>query len=102
MLEQRIETMTDAGVSGARRVMESAQVAAARTGAYVRTRVGRMSGHAQDLAVSAGDRLASARGAVASWAGSARRLVKEHPLQAMAATVGVGYVIGKLALGRRR
>jgi ElaB/YqjD/DUF883 family membrane-anchored ribosome-binding protein len=50
--------------------------------------------------VSAGDRLASARGVVASWAGSARRLVKEHPLQAMVATVGVGYVIGKLAWRR--
>ncbi len=100
MLEHRIETMTDTGVSGARRVIESAQDAAARTGSYVRTRVSRMSGQAQDLAVSAGDHLASARGVVASWAGSARRLVKEHPLQAMMATVGVGYVIGKLV--RRR
>lgn len=100
MLEHRIETMTDTGVSGARRVIEAAQDAAARTESYVRTRVSRMSGQAQDLAVSAGDHLASARGVVVSWADSARRLVKEHPLQAMAATVGVGYVIGKLV--RRR
>ena len=100
MLEHRIETRTDAGVTGARRAIESAQDAAARAGSYVQARIGRMSGPAQDLARSAGDRLASARGAMTSWAGSARRLVKDHPLQAMAAAVGIGYVAGKLL--RRR
>jgi ElaB/YqjD/DUF883 family membrane-anchored ribosome-binding protein len=98
--ERRMDVMTEESVSGARRLMDSAQDAAARAGSYVQAGVGRLSDRAQDLADDAGDRLAQARHAVGAWTASARDTVKTHPVQAMAATVGVGYVIGKLL--RRR
>ena len=99
--ERRMDVMTEESVSGARRVIDSAQDAAARASCYVQAGMGRLSHRAQDVAHDAGDRLAQARRAVGAWTASARDTVRAHPLRAMAVTVGVGYVMGKLLLRRR-
>ncbi len=31
------------------------------------------------------------------WVGDVRELVRAHPLQALAATIGIGFILGKLA-----
>jgi ElaB/YqjD/DUF883 family membrane-anchored ribosome-binding protein len=100
MHDRRIDAMTDAGVTGARRVIESAQDIASRAGCYVQASVDRVSGRARDLAQDAGHRAEAARETVRSWTTTAHRAVTAHPLQAIAATVGVGYLVGKLL--RRR
>lgn len=64
-------------------------------------RVIRMSERAQDLARRAKDRVAQATGQrVEPLVRPTRSFVRDHPLQALAVGVGLGYVLGKLI--RRR
>ena len=99
--QRQFDLMTDDEVSGARRVLDSAQDVAARAGSYVQARVARLADRAQDLAQDAGDRLAQGGHAASRWVASTREVVKSHPLQALAATIGAGYVAGKLLFRRR-
>jgi ElaB/YqjD/DUF883 family membrane-anchored ribosome-binding protein len=46
------------------------------------------------------DRARALTGDADGWIADLREMVRAHPLQALAATIGIGYVIGKLA--RRR
>ncbi|HEV8471425.1 MAG TPA: hypothetical protein VGR82_01505 [Methylomirabilota bacterium] len=69
-------------------------------------RWGRVSERAQDLAdrareatTDAGERLAR-MAPVGDWMDQARRFVQERPLQAIALTIGLGFVFGKLLGGR--
>jgi hypothetical protein len=94
--QRQYDLMIDDEVSSARRVLGAARKAAARAASYVQGGVARLSERAQDLAHGAGDGLARGRDAVTGWAAGARHTVTSHPLQALAATVGVGYVAGKL------
>ncbi|MGH7279727.1 MAG: DUF883 family protein [Candidatus Rokuibacteriota bacterium] len=92
----------------ARRVADSAQDAASRAGTYVQSQAGRASERAQEFADRASERAQdlaeNARGQVVrltgkpieSWTADLRRFVSDHPLQAFAITVGVGYLLGKL------
>ena len=99
--QRQYDLLTDEEVSSARRMLGAAQEAAARAGSYVQDGAARLSEGAQNLARDAGDRLARARDAVSRSAAGARDAVKSHPLQALAATIGVGYVAGKLLFRRR-
>jgi ElaB/YqjD/DUF883 family membrane-anchored ribosome-binding protein len=97
MEDRRIEGMGESAQAGTRRIVDNAQDAAARAGSYMQARVGRVSERAQDLAQEAGDRLERMTGRpLESWTSEARRFVQDHPLQAIAITVGLGFVLGKM------
>ena len=96
---------TDEGLNQAteqgRRLVESARDAAERAGSYAQASVSRLSGRAQGVA---GDLAGDARAQVErftgrdidAWAADLRRFVQERPLQAILATVAVGYILGKI------
>lgn len=68
---------------------ERAQEMADRAGAYV-----------QDRARDVSDQMERLTGrSMESWTREARHYVREHPLQAIALTIGLGFVLGKI-LGR--
>jgi ElaB/YqjD/DUF883 family membrane-anchored ribosome-binding protein len=79
MDDRRLES-----VSG--RVPERVQVLADRAGTY-----------AQERARDVNDQVARLTGrSMESWTRDAGRYVREHPLQAIALTIGVGFVLGKI------
>jgi ElaB/YqjD/DUF883 family membrane-anchored ribosome-binding protein len=98
----------DLSQTSARRLFESAQGAAERAadvaeraGGYVQASMGRVSDRAQDLAQNASARVEQLTGrSVESLAGDVSRLVRDNPLRAIAVTIAIGYVLGKV-LGRR-
>ena len=100
MKDRADEALNQATEQG-RRLVESARDAAERAGSYAQASVGRLSGRAQD---AAGDLVGDARAQVErftgrdidAWAADLRRLVQERPLQAILATVAVGYILGKI------
>jgi ElaB/YqjD/DUF883 family membrane-anchored ribosome-binding protein len=68
---------------------ERAQEMADRAGTYVQ-------GRARDM----GEQVHRLTGrSVDSWTQDARHFVREHPLQAIALTIGLGFLLGKM-LGR--
>jgi ElaB/YqjD/DUF883 family membrane-anchored ribosome-binding protein len=75
MDERRLES-----VSG------QAQQMADRAGAYVQ-------GRARDVSEQV-ERLTGR--SMESWTGDLRRYVQQHPLQAVALTIGLGFVLGKI------
>jgi ElaB/YqjD/DUF883 family membrane-anchored ribosome-binding protein len=80
-----------------RRPMEAAQETAERAGEYAQARVTRLSERAKDAARGAGDQVERLTGrSMESWTATVREFVRDHPLQAIAVTVGVGYVLGKM------
>lgn len=99
----------DESEAASRRLVASAQDAAARTGesvrragAYVQTRIGDAAERAQHLAQGANGRIAELTGRpIQAWPDDARKLVRDHPFQAIAATIGLGYVLGKVMLRPR-
>lgn len=87
--------------SAVRRTIDSAVDVAGRAGAYLQARMGQVSARAQDLARDADVRVERITGKrIESWTGDARRAVREHPLRAVAVTIGLGYVLGKLLTRR--
>jgi ElaB/YqjD/DUF883 family membrane-anchored ribosome-binding protein len=54
----------------------------------------RMASEAQDMIGEQVERLTGRP--MESWMRDARRYVQEHPLQAVAMTIGLGFVLGKL------
>lgn len=82
MEERRLESIADTGQRNARRMAGDAQEMAARAGSYAQEQVERLTGRSTD-----------------AWMRDARRFVQDHPLQAVALTVGLGFVLGKI-LGR--
>lgn len=85
MDERRVDAMGDA---------------ASRAASSVQSRLNRVSERAQDLASDAGDQLSELRGSMGPYMEQARRFVQDRPLQAIALTVGIGFVLGKLLGGR--
>lgn len=68
---------------------ERAQEMAERAGTYV-----------QERARNVGDQVERLTGRpVDAWTSDARHYVREHPLQAIALTIGLGFLLGKI-LGR--
>jgi ElaB/YqjD/DUF883 family membrane-anchored ribosome-binding protein len=92
--------LSDATEQG-RRLMDSAKDAAERAGSYAQASVHRISGRAHDVA---GDLVDDARVQVErftgrnldAWTADVRRFVQDRPLQAIAITIGVGYILGKI------
>jgi ElaB/YqjD/DUF883 family membrane-anchored ribosome-binding protein len=93
--------MRDSSEASARRLVDSAQDVAGRAGAYMQARMGDVSERAQSLARDASTRVEQLTGRpVESWSGDAQRFVRDHPFQAMALTIGLGYILGKLMTRR--
>jgi ElaB/YqjD/DUF883 family membrane-anchored ribosome-binding protein len=72
MDERRLESMSDTAQRNTRRLAAEAQD-------MIGEHVERLTGRPME-----------------SWMGDARRYVQEHPLQAVAITIGLGFVLGKL------
>ncbi|HEX6210605.1 MAG TPA: DUF883 C-terminal domain-containing protein [Methylomirabilota bacterium] len=68
---------------------ERAQEMADRAGTYVQDRAREMGAKVERLTGRP----------MESWTHDARHYVREHPLQAIALTIGIGFVLGKI-LGR--
>ena len=81
------------------RRMEAVGDTAARAASSMQHRLNRVSERAQDLASDAGDQLSHVRGSMGPYMEQARRFVQARPLQAIALTIGLGFVLGKL-IGR--
>lgn len=81
MEDRRMDAMTDT---------------AARAASSVQHRLNRVSDRAQDLASDAGEQLSQIRGSMGPYMERARRFVQDRPLQAIALTIGLGFVLGKL------
>ncbi len=80
-----------------RRMMGSAQEVAQRAGKYAQSRLADVSERAKELSQVANSRVEEMTGRrVESWVEEAQRLVRERPLTAIAVTIGLGYLIGKL------
>ena len=86
MEERRLERITDTAQRSARRIAGDAQEIAERAGTYV----AQHARHADDQIARLTGRPSDA------WMRDARRFVKDHPLQAVALTVGLGFVLGKI------
>ena len=85
------------GEGTARRLADSAQDVASRAGDYMQKGMRQASDTAQDIADEARNRVVRLTGRpLESWTSDVRRLVSDHPLQALAITIGLGYVLGKL------
>ena len=62
----------------------------------------RMSERAQDLAQDVRGQVEEWIGdSIERWPAEVRRYVRDHPLQALALTVGIGFLLGKVFIGRR-
>ena len=72
MDERRLESMSDTAQRNTRRLASEAQD-------VIGEQVERLTGRPMD-----------------SWMRDARRYVQDHPLQAVAMTIGLGFVLGKL------
>jgi len=72
MDERRLESMSDTAQRNTRRLASEAQD-------MIGEQVERLTGRPMD-----------------SWMRDARRYVQDHPLQAVAVTIGLGFVLGKL------
>jgi ElaB/YqjD/DUF883 family membrane-anchored ribosome-binding protein len=66
----------------------------------MQSRLNRVSERAQDLASDTGAQLSELGGSMRPYMDQARRFVQERPLQAIALTIGLGFVLGKLLGGR--
>jgi len=101
MDERRLESIGETAQRGARRMAGDAQDVAARAGSYAQERAQEMaeraSGFMSQRARDVGDQVERMTGRPAdAWMRDARRFVQNHPLQAVALTVGLGFVLGKI------
>jgi ElaB/YqjD/DUF883 family membrane-anchored ribosome-binding protein len=101
MDERRFESIGGTAQRRARRMAGDAQQLASRAGNYAQERAQEMADRAgayvQERARTANTQLERLTGRGAeSWLNDARRFVQDHPLQAIALTVGLGFVLGKI------
>lgn len=93
-MDKTITGMTDPQT---RKAVHAVQDAAERTGTYVQQQAAQLTDRAQDLAREANERVKEYTGRrLEDWAGDIRDFVRAHPFQALAATIGVGYILGKV------
>ena len=97
MDDRRLESMSDTAQRNARRLAGEAQDAATRAGSYAQARAQEMADRAGEYARDMDAHVERLTGQpVEAWGRDARRYVRSHPLQAIAITIGVGFLLGKL------
>ena len=101
MDERRLESIGESAQRSARRMAGDAQDMAARAGSYAQERAQEVAGRAgtymSQRAREMGNQVQRLTGrSTDAWMRDARRFVQEHPLQAVAITVGLGFVLGKI------
>jgi ElaB/YqjD/DUF883 family membrane-anchored ribosome-binding protein len=96
MAYDSMENITGMSEAQTRKAVQAAQDVAERAGTYVQDQATWLSGRAQDLAREANDRVKEYTGRpLDAWAADARTFIRQHPLQALAMTIGLGYILGK-------
>ncbi len=101
MDERRLESLGETAQRSARRAAGDAQDMAARAGGYAQERAQelaeRASGFMSQRARDVGQQVERVTGRSAdAWMRDGRRFVQDHPLKAVAITVGVGFLLGKI------
>jgi ElaB/YqjD/DUF883 family membrane-anchored ribosome-binding protein len=97
MAQDGIENMIGATEAQTRTAARTAQDVAERAGSYVQQQMAYVSDRAQDLARQANDRMRDYTGRpLDAWVADTRTFVRAHPLQVLAGTIALGYVLGKL------
>jgi ElaB/YqjD/DUF883 family membrane-anchored ribosome-binding protein len=97
MAQDNVEHMAGAVEAQTRSAVRTAQDVAERAGSYVQQQVTQLSDRAQDLARDANDRLKEYTGRpLDAWVAETRSFVRAHPLQVLAGTIAVGYILGKI------
>jgi ElaB/YqjD/DUF883 family membrane-anchored ribosome-binding protein len=97
MEDRRLESMSDTAQRNARRLAGEAQDAATRAGSYAQARAQEMADRAGEYARDMDAQVERLTGQpMEAWGRDARRYVRSHPLQAIAITIGVGFLLGKL------
>jgi ElaB/YqjD/DUF883 family membrane-anchored ribosome-binding protein len=97
MDERRLESIGEGAQRAARRTASDAQDLAARAQERAQEAAQRAGSYVQERARDANHRLERLTGRPAeSWMEDARRFVQDHPMQAVAITVGLGFVLGKI------
>ena len=97
MAHESTENMTGMTDAQARKAAQAVQDVAERAGTYVQHQATHLADRAQDLAREANERLKAYTGRpLDDWVADIRDVVRRHPLQALAATIGLGYVLGKV------
>ena len=87
---ENIEAQTSSAVRAARDVAD-------RAGSFVQHQMAQLADGGQDLAREANARVRDYTGrGLDDWAADLRGFVRTHPLQALIATVGIGYILGKI------
>jgi ElaB/YqjD/DUF883 family membrane-anchored ribosome-binding protein len=100
MDERRLESVGETAQRSARRLASEAQDAATQAGSYAQARAKDMADRAGDYARDMGAQVERLTGRpMDAWGREARQYVRSHPLQAVAITIGLGFLLGKL-LGR--
>lgn len=81
-----------------RPAVDTAQAGVERAGESAQASVSHLRDRARKMGRNAADRFEDLTGrSLDSWIATLRGTVRDHPLQALALTVGLGYVVGKLA-----
>jgi ElaB/YqjD/DUF883 family membrane-anchored ribosome-binding protein len=97
MDDRRLESMSEAAQRNARRVASEAQDAATRAGSYAQARAQEMADRAGEYARGMDAQVERLTGQpLEAWGRDARCYVRNHPLQAVAITIGLGFLLGKL------
>jgi ElaB/YqjD/DUF883 family membrane-anchored ribosome-binding protein len=97
MAQERIEKIADATGTQTQRAVLAVQDAAERASDYIDKQMTHLSYRAFDLIREANDRIKESTGRPAeAWLADAREFVRTHPMQALAVTIGVGYILGKI------
>ena len=85
------------GERAATRLGETAQYVASRGGAYLKDQMSDMSTRASQLARDVDQQVRDSTGkSTDAWLREGTRLVKEHPVMAVAVTLGVGYLLSRM------
>jgi ElaB/YqjD/DUF883 family membrane-anchored ribosome-binding protein len=97
MEERRLESVSDTAQRHARRLASEAQDAATRAGSYAQARAQEVADRAGDYARDMDAHVERLTGQpIEAWGRDARRYVRNHPLKAVAITIGLGFLLGKL------
>jgi ElaB/YqjD/DUF883 family membrane-anchored ribosome-binding protein len=97
MEDRRLESVSETAQRSARRLAGEAQDAAARASGYAQTRAQEVADRAGEYARDMGTQVERLTGRpIEAWSRDARNYVRSHPMQAVAITIGLGFLLGKL------